>query len=48
MMASIQIKNTEFFAVIADLILSCWAEKFCLSTEKTIETVKVQATLLRK
>ena len=39
MMASIQIKNTEFFAVIADLILSCWAEKFCLSTEKTIENL---------
>ena len=35
-----QITNTEIFAIIAVLVLSYWAVRFCLQTEKTEETVK--------
>ena len=38
--ASTQLTNTESFAFIAVLVLSYWAVKFCLLTEKIIETVK--------
>ena len=41
MVASTQITNTETFAFIVALVfLSYRAVKFCLSTEKTIETVE--------
>ena len=40
MIASTQITNNEIFVFIAVLVLSYWAEKFCLQTDKTIETVK--------
>ena len=40
LIASRQITNTEIFAFITVLVLSYWAVKFCLLTEKTIETAK--------
>ena len=40
MIVSPQITNAEIFAFIAVLVLSYWAAKFCLQTEKTKETVK--------
>ena len=45
MIASTQITKTEIFTFIAVLGLSYGAVKFCLQTEKTIDTVKKQATL---
>ena len=41
MIPSTEITNTEIFAFIAALVFKLWSRKaFCLSTEKTIETVK--------
>ena len=40
MIASTQITNIEIFELIAILVFKYWAVKFCLQTEKTIETVK--------
>ena len=42
MIASTQISNTEIFTFIAVLVF-----KFCLQTEKTIETVKNYAAFLK-
>ena len=38
--ASTQITNTEMFAFIAALLFKLLSSKFCLKTEKTIETLK--------
>ena len=40
MIASIQITNTEISTFIAVLVFKLLSRKFCLQTEKTIETVK--------
>ena len=40
MIASTQITNTEVFAFIAVIVVRLLRVKFCLSTEKTIDTVK--------
>ena len=40
MTALIKITNAEIFASLAVLVLSHLAVKFCLETEKIIETVK--------
>ena len=40
MIASTQITNTEIFGFIVLLLCKLSSRKFCLSTEKTIETVK--------
>ena len=49
MITSTQITNNEIFAFIgATQFLSNWAVKFCLLTEKTIETVKKIGYFLRK
>ena len=42
MIASTQTTSIEVFLFITVLVffLSCWAVKFCLETEKTIETIK--------
>ena len=34
-----QITNTEIFTFKAVVVLSYWTIKFCLQTEKTVETV---------
>ena len=45
MTVSTYITNTEVFASIAGLVfLSYCSVKFCLQTEKAVETVKKQAT----
>ena len=44
MIALTQIANTEIFAFIAVVVFLLLSRKFCLSPEKTIETVKKQAT----
>ena len=40
MIASTQITSTEIFAFSAVLVFTLLSLKFCLQTEKTIETVK--------
>ena len=44
MIASTQITNTEILAFIAVLAFKLFSIKFCLKTEKTIRTLKKQAT----